>query len=323
MKLYRKLIILLLLVLQASLSGCFYFADRGKDFADTFKFYFEIGYGLDAEVHATRYFSLSPPGYSNGRKVIGFEGRYGGTWSEERFGYAAVLPLPYCVIRDSQRTATGPNVLSQPTDNRVGYPYAVDNNVRKAEVGGSVFAGFVGINIGIDLYEFVDFLTGWFGPDISTDDTYLDDDLLELYVGNRSWDKPLLRDYVDDPTKAISNILDSNLATRKELLSRHSNARIFIPALESLNKNAVPRKYWMTLLLDTDIGAPDIAGDAEGNISDTILGQSFDPFSDTLKKPAVRLYKARRAISRLLFETFDPSMLFPDDIRNWGLFIKQ
>lgn len=146
-----------------------YFIARGLDFCDLLGFSVMYGVGLDVNARASKMFQVGA-GWYDAHRRLGFIGRYPGYWSEERAEGGISLLYGHWLERHD---LNGPVKMYHP----VGFfprgnNWDIQNGKDRTidEVGGTVFAGFFGVDAHHRPVELVDFIFGWFTLDVMSDD---------------------------------------------------------------------------------------------------------------------------------------------------------
>ncbi|MBI4617371.1 MAG: hypothetical protein HY720_27420 [Planctomycetes bacterium] len=159
-----------------------YLADRALDLADIPGLSLLGGYGLSANVRATKAVQAGAGWYRAGR--FGFLGRHAGAWWEERWEGGVSIAYAHHFLMG---TACGPIQEHQDFRDWTSVDDGVPGNENGAklgdidilgksdrdffDVGATAMLGVVGVDAEIRLAELADFLLGLGAIDISADDT--------------------------------------------------------------------------------------------------------------------------------------------------------
>jgi len=170
--------IAVLCVLLATLTGCAYLSDRGRDFADCWRF--SVGIGPEVMIHAKAAVIGAGGGYGEITRVGVEHKNFSGVWEEEGFGVPGVAYLRRSCQDvegnngDASRKGWGATVIfflfateGKDIKGREGElsDKAEDYCWTEAEVSLGV-----SMRVGFNLAEFADFLLGWGTLDILYDD---------------------------------------------------------------------------------------------------------------------------------------------------------
>lgn len=144
-----------------------YFKARWYDFTDMFGMSLLFGFGVDVNARATQFAQIGGGLYDARR--LGFIGRYCGWWREQRSEGGASLAYGQRLTRTDKE---GPIQKYFPNGfYKRPETMNLDSKDRTAdEIGATAFAAIVGVDVFFRPAEFVDWLVGWFGPDLKDDD---------------------------------------------------------------------------------------------------------------------------------------------------------
>ena len=167
----------LVLGLAALLAGCAspstYLQRRGADLGDVVDLELTVGPGVDLHAHATRWFGTAL-GWSDQRGFL-VHGRHAGSGSRETFGIlvggfteAALDDLPpgACAGRYRGEGGGWALLLAAPPDELNVWPES-GLSVWDFGIGGSLI---VGVHVGFNPAELLDFVAGFSGADLGRDD---------------------------------------------------------------------------------------------------------------------------------------------------------
>ncbi|MBI4614579.1 MAG: hypothetical protein HY720_13295 [Planctomycetes bacterium] len=146
-----------------------YFIGRCLDFADLLGLSVMYGVGLDVNARASKIAQVGA-GWYDAHRRLGFIGRYPGYWSEERAEGGISLLYGHWLER---RDLNGPITKYHPVGFFPrGQNWDIQNGKDRTidEVGGTAFAGFLGVDVHHRPVELIDFILGWFTVDIMDDD---------------------------------------------------------------------------------------------------------------------------------------------------------
>jgi hypothetical protein len=159
------------------------------DAAEMVRFNFGGGPGLLANAHVTRCLALGAGAYDARR--LGFRNGYGWLWDERRYDFNLIIPLygwedvmatthgsmPETVLRGDQHDRLPPGE----DPGFFGWaemPLTLNNPNRGwFEVSLNLHFILIGIDVGIDAGEIVDYVVGWFGFDPAGDDAWTGKDV--------------------------------------------------------------------------------------------------------------------------------------------------
>ncbi|MEI7851179.1 MAG: hypothetical protein WCH86_05040 [Kiritimatiellales bacterium] len=139
-----------------------YPVNRGGDFMDMLSLQFGFGFGLHANAHATRAAQVGFGGAAVSR--FGFDGRQGGLCNESKAEFS-LLPFTMETFRRSNAFG-GFTDYSIPEDSATLYRLHRDYT----GVGAEATAGIVNVGGEIHPVEVLDFVVGFLGLDLSSDD---------------------------------------------------------------------------------------------------------------------------------------------------------
>jgi hypothetical protein len=148
-----------------------YLKDRLLDFWDIFGFRVHFGQGLLGNIRATK-IAQAGIGYCEGKK-LGFKGRQLGYWDE----YRHELGVSVIYIGRYKKSPLICNTYMFDAEKRAAQQKYTDLDLYRNDdrhwtsCGISFFAGFIGMDFDICLYELFDFLFGIVTVDIADDDT--------------------------------------------------------------------------------------------------------------------------------------------------------
>ena len=175
--------VLLALTVAAMLPGCAspttYLSRRGADLADVVDLELTVGPGADLHAHATRWFGTAL-GWSNQRGLL-LHGRYAGTGSRETFGILigglseAEIDFAPPEAHEGRYWAKGGGwalLLAAPPGELGAWP---ESGLGAWDFGVGTSLG-VGVHVGFNPAELLDFATGFFGADLGGDDEPPDPD---------------------------------------------------------------------------------------------------------------------------------------------------
>lgn len=161
----------IVLIAVSPLIGCSYFKDRVKDASEMYEFGVGFSIGLETNLRATKLFQVGFGSY--GGHWAGLrEGRFA-TWAEERveMGFS---PLYFHELNRRSKTLLD---IRHPLPYESGYGTYM-NDLFLLTDRGFFNIGFtlnllaVGLDMGFECAEIADFLIGWFGFDILSDDAF-------------------------------------------------------------------------------------------------------------------------------------------------------
>jgi len=159
-----KLAVLSFLMI-ATASGCTgWWAHRANDLADVGRLNVGAGFGASLDASATRYGRISAGSYENTTKV-GFVGREGGLWNEERHGIAFIAGY----TETSRDPIYGNAWLPEPDPASDLQSAWADTERGVAEFTVSLHV-LIGLEVGFDPGQLLDFVLGFAGVDIYRDD---------------------------------------------------------------------------------------------------------------------------------------------------------
>jgi hypothetical protein len=157
-------------------SGCVYLQRRAQDLQDSI--YLHAGVGLGAEAHVSAVTHIGMVGLGGHcSERIGIDGWQKGAWREGQ----AVCAFPLLLgVFDVKRPRHSDGMVYLPSFYGC-VPFAIGNRFVVGPEAGC-FVGVVGVEAGVDIIQFADFLTGLFGLD------FLGDDRVDVdFVLSREW----------------------------------------------------------------------------------------------------------------------------------------
>ncbi|HUU69118.1 MAG TPA: hypothetical protein VM186_06315 [Planctomycetota bacterium] len=156
---------ILMFLIVISTSGCTgRWEQRANDFADIGRLNVGAGFGASIDASATRYGRISAGSYENTTKV-GFVGREGGVWKEDRHGIAFINGY----TETTRDPIYGNAWLPEPDPASELQPAWADTERGAAEFTFSLHV-LVGFEVGFDPGQLLDFVLGFAGVDIYRDD---------------------------------------------------------------------------------------------------------------------------------------------------------
>lgn len=156
------------LLSAAGCSATDYAHRRACDFGDVFRFHVGSGHGILANVHASRYVAVGVGEYSATRYGV-IHGRYG-AWQETRGDMNLVVPFHGYTDVNEVYAGNVRRTRLQSTY-RQGVRYTIYDEMRGlAELSVNAHVLVIGLDAGIDVGEFGDFLLGIAGIDAAGDD---------------------------------------------------------------------------------------------------------------------------------------------------------
>jgi len=159
-----KLAVLSFLLIVTA-SGCTgWWAHRANDLADVGRLNVGAGFGASLDASATRYGRFSAGSYEDTTKV-GFVGREGGVWKEERHGIAFIAGY----TETARDPICGNAWLPEPDPASGLQPAWADTERGLTEFTFSLHM-LVGLEVGFDPGQLLDFVLGFAGVDIYRDD---------------------------------------------------------------------------------------------------------------------------------------------------------
>ena len=180
-----------LCVCLAALAGCKApnLQDRTDDAAEILRFNVGLGPGLLVNAQATRCIGLGLGTYDARR--YGFRNGHGWIWDERRYDTNLIIPIwgwedvdsvvyggmPVSLIRGDERDPLPPG--EKPGFWRwAEMPMTINDETRGwLEVSANVHALFIGVDVGLDVGELLDYVFGWIGLDLAGDDSWTGKDL--------------------------------------------------------------------------------------------------------------------------------------------------
>jgi len=181
--------VLVLCLLVVALGGCRApnLQDRMDDAGEIFRLNFGLGPGFLVNAHATRFVGAGLGAYDSRR--YGFRDGYGWVWDERRYDFNLGIPIwgwedvdsvvyggmPLTMLRGDAHDRYAPGVRWYHFPDM---PLTIrDRNRGWLEVSANVHLIWVGVDVGVDAGEFLDYLFGWFGVDLASDDAWTGEDL--------------------------------------------------------------------------------------------------------------------------------------------------
>lgn len=161
----------LLVCLVTTSTGCEaildYPVDRAKDLVDVIGLELYWGQGVVAHAQATKMVQLGLGTFDG--DVMKYHRRVAGMVEEMRA--EAGFPLYYFTIYDRKPLTENPEFLEQQLEGLGEVHYSLtDPHDRGFYDIGATLVAFFGVGVSIDLYQTLDFMTGWLGVDIGRDD---------------------------------------------------------------------------------------------------------------------------------------------------------
>ena len=185
-KLIRLVPVLVLCFAAGLLVGCKApnLQDRMNDAAQMVRLNVGWGPGLLANAQVTRVLGLGLGAYDSRR--MGFRNGYGWIWDERRYDLNLIAPIwgwedvdatlaggmPVTPLHGDEHKTNPPG--EKPSKfSWTGVPRTLsDKNRGWFEVSANVHLVWIGLEVGVDFGEIVDYLVGWFGFDPAGDDSY-------------------------------------------------------------------------------------------------------------------------------------------------------
>jgi len=179
--------ILLLVAIAATLPACVNLSDRGHDAAQVFDVAGGLSEGVSLNLRATKAAQVGFGGY-RGLYWAGLKNGTLDVWQEERteLGISALYMLELFRADGDVLLDIRSPLYGDPGFREVSWDVTHVTDRGVFDVGLTINALFVGVDIAVKPAELVDFGAGWFGADILQDDLHAptDEELLQRVAGD-------------------------------------------------------------------------------------------------------------------------------------------